>query len=179
MESDAVLVRRVLDGDTDAYAGLVARYRDRLARYAVRMLGNHADAEEALQDAFVRGYRSLRRCTEPDRFGAWLFAILVNRCRTAGARRARRERTVVPDERLMHRATVQDAAERHALWETITWALAQVPPANREAFLLKHVEELSYEEMQEITGLTVPALKMRVLRARERLQELLKGAGYA
>ena len=179
MESDAVLVRRVLDGDADAYAGLVARYRDRLARYAVRMLGNHADAEEALQDAFVRGYRSLRRCTEPDRFGAWLFAILVNRCRTAGARRARRERTVVPDERLMHRATVQDAAERHAMWETINWALAQVPTANREAFLLKHVEELSYEEMQEITGLTVPALKMRVLRARERLQELLKGAGYA
>ena len=121
----------------------------------------------------------MRRCTEPDRFGAWLFAILVNRCRTAGARRARRERTVVPDERLMHRATVQDAAERHAMWETINWALAQVPTANREAFLLKHVEELSYEEMQEITGLTVPALKMRVLRARERLQELLKGAGYA
>lgn len=179
MESDAVLVQRVLDGETDAYAGLVARYRDRLGRYAVRMLGNQADAEEALQDAFVRGFRSLRRCTEPERFGAWLFAILVNRCRTAGARRARRERTVVHDERLMHRARVEDAAERHAWREAITWALAQVPTANREAFLLKHVEELSYEEMQEITGVTVPALKMRVLRARERLQDLLKGAGYA
>src|SRR5207237_8949759 len=52
-------VRRVLGGDTEAYATLVARYRDRLARYAVHMLGNREDAEEALQDAFVRAYRSL------------------------------------------------------------------------------------------------------------------------
>ena len=80
--ADATIVRRVLAGDTEAYAGLVARYRDRLGRYAVRMLGNQADAEEALQDTFVRGYRSLGRCTDPQRFGAWLFGILVNRCRT-------------------------------------------------------------------------------------------------
>ena len=63
-ESDGALVRRVLEGDTGAYAGLVARYRDRLGRYAMRMLGNEADAEEALQDTFVRGYRSLARCTD-------------------------------------------------------------------------------------------------------------------
>src|SRR5881296_4750365 len=84
--SDAELVRRVLGGDTRAYAGLVARYRDRLGRYAVHMLGDQEDAEEALQDAFVRGYRSLARCNDPERFGAWLYGILVNRCRTAGAR---------------------------------------------------------------------------------------------
>ena len=87
--SDADLVRRVLAGDTGAYAGLVTRYRDRLGRYAVHMLGDREDAEEALQDAFVRGYRSLARCDNPDRFGAWLYGILVNRCRTAGARAVR------------------------------------------------------------------------------------------
>jgi RNA polymerase sigma-70 factor (ECF subfamily) len=175
-ESDASLVRRVLAGETPAYAHLVARYRDRLARYAVRMLGNEADAEEALQDAFVRGYRSLGRCTEPERFGAWLFAILVNRCRTAGGRRARRERTVVADDRLLHRAAIDDVADRQAWREAIAWALARVPQANREAFLLKHVEELSYEEMRELTGVSIPALKMRVLRARETLRELLEEA---
>ncbi len=97
-ESDGALVRRVLAGDRRAYAGLVARYRDRLGRYAMRMLGNEADAEEALQDTFVRGYRSLARCTDADRFGAWMFGILVNRCRTKGAQRARRQRLVVHDE---------------------------------------------------------------------------------
>ena len=90
--SDAELVRRVLAGEPEAYAGLVARYRDRLGRYAMRMLGNRADAEDALQETFVRAYRSLGRCTEPERFGAWAFGILVNRCRTLGAQRARRGR---------------------------------------------------------------------------------------
>src|SRR5438094_5701388 len=52
-------------------------------------------SEEALQDAFVRGYRSLARCYDPERFGAWLYGILVNRCRTTGARAARRGREIV------------------------------------------------------------------------------------
>jgi RNA polymerase sigma-70 factor (ECF subfamily) len=172
-ESDGALVRRVLDGDTAAYAGLVSRYRDRLGRYAMRMLGNHADAEEALQDTFVRGYRSLRRCTDPERFGAWLFGILVNRCRTLGGRRARRQRTVVHDEVALSRASVRDDGEGFALREAIQWAVAQLPSSNREAFLLKHVEELSYDEMAELTGVSVSALKMRVMRAREELQRLL------
>src|SRR5688572_18505337 len=60
--ADAILVQRVLDGDADAYAVLVGRYRPRYARFAVHMLGSEEDAEEALQDAFVRAYRSLGRC---------------------------------------------------------------------------------------------------------------------
>jgi RNA polymerase sigma-70 factor (ECF subfamily) len=173
-ESDAELVGRVLAGDTDAYAGLVARYRDRLGRYAVRMLGNAADAEDALQEAFVRGYRSLARCTDPDKFGAWLFAILVNRCRTIGRQRARRQQLVVPDEAAVGKASVAHPEDRDALRETIEWAVAQLSPANREAFLLKHVEDLSYDEMTVITGAKISALKMRVARAREELQRLLE-----
>src|SRR6266496_6652304 len=95
--SDAELVRRIRTCDIGAYGALVGRYRDRLGRYAVHMLGNREDAEEALQDAFVRGYRSLARCDDPERFGAWLYGILVNRCRTTGARAARRARRFVHD----------------------------------------------------------------------------------
>src|SRR5690348_18267445 len=80
--TDAQIVARVLRGDAEAFAVLVHRYRDRYARYALHMLGNREDAEEALQDAFTRAYRSLARCEDPERFGAWLFRILVNRCRT-------------------------------------------------------------------------------------------------
>src|ERR1043166_1675134 len=84
--ADAQIVERVLAGNVEAFATLVERYRDRCARYAMHMLGNREDAEEVLQDAFVRAYRSLARCEDPDRFGAWLFRILVNRCRTLVAR---------------------------------------------------------------------------------------------
>src|SRR5437764_13136604 len=106
--SDAQIVARVLRGDAELYAELVKRYRDRYTRYAFHMLGNREDAEEALQDAFVRAYRSLARCEDPERFGAWLFRILVNRCRTLGARRGRRARTFVVDE-----VALLGAAEEH------------------------------------------------------------------
>ena len=172
-ESDATLVGRVLAGDTGAYAGLVARYRDRLGRYAMRMLGNSADAEDALQETFVRGYRSLARCTDAERFGAWLFGILVNRCRTIGGQRARRQERVTQDEPAVSRASVAHTETRDALREEIEWAVAQLSATYREAFLMKYVEELSYEEMVDLTGVKLSALKMRVARAREELRRLL------
>jgi len=178
-ESDAALIARVLGGETDAYGGLVARYRDRLGRYAVRMLGNMEDAEDAVQEAFVRGYRSLARCTDPEKFGAWLFTILVNRCRTLGKQRARRQQIVLQDEAAVNRASVNHTEESHALRETIERALAQLSPTVREAFLLKHVEDLSYDEMTAMTGAKTSALKMRVARAREELQRLLEEADGA
>jgi RNA polymerase sigma-70 factor (ECF subfamily) len=174
MLEDARLVRRVLAGDAAAYGGLVSHYRDRLARYAMRMLGDRGDAEEAVQDAFVRAYRSLPRCEDPHRFGPWLFGILVNRCRTAYARRARRERVVVHDEPASLAASVSPAAERLEWEGEIAWALERLDPLYREAFVLRHVEDLSYEEMAALTGAGVSALKMRVMRACDRLRALLK-----
>lgn len=174
--SDAELVGRVLAGDTAAYAGLVARYRDRLGRYAVHMLGSVEDAEEVLQDSFVRAYRSLKRCDNPDRFGAWLYGILVNRCRTAGARAVRRRRVFVRDEQALEGPAVSSEAERLEWSELVRWALDQLAPQFREAFLLKYVEDLEYEEMAQLTGAGVSALKMRVKRARDQLRSILQEA---
>ena len=171
--SDAALVRRVRTGDTEAYADLVARYRDRLGRYALHMLGNREDAEEVLQDAFVRAYRSLGRCDDPERFGAWLYGILVNRCRTAGARAARRARRFVYDPAALERAPLAGPDGRTEWDDVVRWALARLAPESREAFVLKHVEELEYEDMARLTGASVSALKMRVKRAREQLQLML------
>lgn len=178
-ESDAALVRRVLDGDVETYAALVARYRDRLGRYALHRLGNRADAEDAVQETLVRAYRGLTRCTSPDRFGAWVFQILVNRCRTMGGQRARRERLVVTNEAALADADVAHPADRHAWAEAIRWALDRLTPEQREAFLLKHVEDLSYEEMADLTGEGISALKMRVKRACEALRAILTEAELA
>ncbi|OLC07879.1 MAG: hypothetical protein AUH34_00595 [Gemmatimonadetes bacterium 13_1_40CM_70_12] len=174
--SDGELVRRVLAGDTGAYAMLVARYRDRLGRYAVHMLGDRQDAEEALQDAFVRAHRSLARCDDPERFGAWLYGILVNRCRTTGGRAARRARLFVRDDAALSGAPLPGPAERAEWDDTVRWALGQLAPEYREAFLLKHVEDLEYEEMAQLTGAGISALKMRVKRAREQLQIIFREA---
>jgi RNA polymerase sigma-70 factor (ECF subfamily) len=170
---DAEIVNRVRAGDTAAYAMLVARYRDRLGRYAVHMLGDREDAEEAVQDAFVRAYRSLARCDDGARFGPWLFGILVNRCRTAGRRSGRRRRTFIRDPVSLERASGPDAYERVEWEDTVRWALERLAPAMREAFLLKHVEDLEYEDISRLTGAGVSALKMRVKRACEQLRNLL------
>jgi len=161
----------------DEFALLLRRYRDAHLRFATRMLGNGDDADEALQSAFLRAFRSLAKCTEPERFGAWLYRIVVNECRTLASRRAHRERPLVRDP-----ATLGTLAERDdpvgsdAVREEIQHALDCLTPEHREAFVLKHVEELSYEEMAEVTGAGVSALKMRVKRACQQLQGLLEEA---
>jgi len=85
--SDGELVQRVRQGNLDAFGLLMVRYRLRFGRYAFHLLGNQSDAEDALQDAFFLAYRSINQCREPARFGAWLFRILVNRCRTTAVQR--------------------------------------------------------------------------------------------
>lgn len=172
--TDGDLVRRVLAGDAPAYAGLVLRHRDRLARYARHVLGNREDAEEAVQDAFVRAYRSLSRCDGPERFGPWLFGILVNRCRTRYGQTARRAAWLVHDDEAIAGAEAPEETDGELWREAVDRAMARLEPVYREAFLLKHVEELSYEEMAELTGAGVSALKMRVSRACERLRVMLE-----
>src|SRR5687768_10738995 len=160
VETDEELVRRVQAGETQVYRFLVERYRNQLGRYAVRMLGSEADAEDVLQETFVRGYRSLARC-QPERFRYWLFGILINRCRTYAAQRSRREAVVSSNEHLVATVVSRYMDDQYESRQAIEWALTQLPADQREAFLLKHVEDLSYEEMQELTGARVPALKMR------------------
>ncbi len=168
--SDALLVERARAGDTRAFQALVDRYYADFLRYATRMLGNTADAEEAVQDALIRAYRALPRYQHQGKTRAWMLGILVNRCRTMGARLSRLRRFTGRFRREPRR-TATDPRSDGAEWsQEVDRALLRLPDALREAFLLKYVEELSYDEMAELTGTGVSALKMRVKRACERLR---------
>jgi RNA polymerase sigma-70 factor, ECF subfamily len=175
--SDATLVERTRAGDLEAFARLVARYQGRYLRYARNMLGSIEDAEEAVQDAFVRAYRGLDGL-DPERFPAWAFRILVNRCRTAFRRQERRRQMFAKwDDAAETHVAADDRAIPAVGWrEELDRALAALPVEQREAFLLKHGDDLSYAEMRDLTGASVPALKMRVSRACDRLRDLLDGA---
>jgi RNA polymerase sigma-70 factor, ECF subfamily len=174
--SDEEAIVRVLAGEADAFAAIVHRYRDNYARFATRMVGNRADAEDVLQLAFVRAYRALDQCRNPARFGPWFYQIVVNECRAFATRRTRRERWYAADESALAGIAVEEPAaggDGPTLGE-IQRALDQLPVEQREAFVLKHVEEVDYETMSELTGAGVSALKMRVKRACDRLRELLE-----
>lgn len=173
-KTDADLVADSIGGDVQAFAELSRRYRDTYARFAVRMVGSRDDAEDVLQSAFIRAYRALDRCRDPSRFGAWLYQIVANECRTFVVRRARRERRIVSDEIQLRDAPAASAVDMDDTLADVQYAVDQLDVAQREAFLMRHVEQLSYEEMAEVTGDGISALKMRVKRACTRLRELLE-----
>jgi RNA polymerase sigma-70 factor (ECF subfamily) len=173
--TDAAVVRRVLAGDVEAFAILVDRHHQRCLRLAGRLVGNTQDAEEVVQDAFIRAFRALGRYEEREQFGSWLTRILVNRCRTSASRSARRAQTFVHDEAAANAAAARGSTDSRVWRAEIERALAALPAEQREAFVLKHIEELDYDAMARITGAGVSALKMRVKRACERLRMLLEG----
>ncbi len=174
---DPAIPLRARNGDSKAFAELVEFFHVRCLRYARYMLGDEEDAEEAVQDTFVRVYDHLGQFRPDARFEPWLFRILANRCRTSRERRRRRESLVVTGELPVVAASVASIAPEASrdVMEEVEAALECLPTEQREAFLLRHVEDLSYEDMAVITGVRLSALRMRVKRAcdalRTRLQE--------
>jgi RNA polymerase sigma factor (sigma-70 family) len=170
---DGEIVRAVLAGDRERYAVLVERYRDRYARYAARMLGSADAAEDAVQDAFVRAYDQLAQCRDPDKFVGWFFLILRNRCFAE----RRRNRTSAPLEAADGVAAADrtdggaEIAERR---RALQLALLELTPDQREVFVMKHVEGLSYGEIAERLSTSVASLKMRMHRAYDKLREQLR-----
>lgn len=175
--SDAGLLARAKLGDAEAFSAIVERYYQRCLRFARGVLHNPADAEDVVQDAFVRLYRALPRYEERHRFDAWLFRILGNCCRTANAA-ARRHDSRGDDESELERVAAPDrtdAAFELDFGDEVRRALAEVPAYNREIFLLHYIEGFSYEEIERITGVRRSALKMRVKRASDYLRARLAG----
>ena len=170
--TDAELIARVLAGDIDAYTPLVDRHYEPCARYARRMLGNGHDAEDVLQETFLRAFLGLGRYRERHQFRAWLFRILVNQCRSHVRRRVRQARRFVQDASA--EATVNAADGSRALRGALQAALDRLDPPAREALLLKYGEQLDYEQMSRMTGSSVSALKMRVKRARDVVRPMLE-----
>lgn len=174
---DADLVARVLAGGDEAFAELVRRHQGPLFGHA-RGLGIDRDtAEDLVQDAFVRAYTRLDDCRDPERFGLWLFRIFRHLCLDHVKNIRRRS---VPVEDVVLRAE-DGQPERDAilaeLREDLSRHLAALPSDLREAFLLKHHDGMSYQEMAEVTDASPGTLRMRVHRAREALREALGPEG--
>ena len=172
--SDAEIVARVLSGEQEAFGLLIRRYEPGLLRYATRMLGSQDAAEDAVAEGLVRAYRHLASCRDPARLRTWLYRIVANRCKSHLALRPTGDIPLDDAPPVADPADTEAALERAEELALVERALMTLPPEKREAFLLKHVEGLSYEEMAAATGERIPTLKMRVHRAREALLEALK-----
>jgi RNA polymerase sigma-70 factor (ECF subfamily) len=172
--SDPEVVARVLGGDQEAFGILIQRYEPGLLRYAARMLGSRDVAADAVAEGLVRAYRHLASCRDPSRLRTWLYRIVANRCKSYLARRDTGDISLDEAPPLADPEDNVAAVERAEQMALVQRALAALPAEKREAFILKHVEGMSYEEMAVVTGERIPALKMRVHRAREALLQALE-----
>ena len=171
---DAEVVARVLGGEREAFGVLIRRYEPGLLRYATRMLGSPDAAADAVAEGLVRAYRHLAGCRDPSSLRTWLYRIVANRCKSHLGRRSTGDVSLDEAPFIADPGDNEAAVERAEQWALLERALMTLSPEKREAFLLKHVEGMSYEEIAAATGERVPTLKMRVHRARESLLRALK-----
>jgi RNA polymerase sigma-70 factor (ECF subfamily) len=172
--ADREAVERTLDGDTEAFAGVVRRHGSRLVAICARVVRDRHLGEELAQEALARSYSRLGAWRGDGRFRDWLYRIGMNCCRDylkAGAR-AERPSVLTGDELSTTRDPESDLGSRQ-LMAALEAEIARLPPTYRESFVLFHGENLGYDEMHAITGVSVGALKVRVHRARLMLRRAL------
>jgi RNA polymerase sigma-70 factor, ECF subfamily len=171
-DPDGLLVRRARRGDADAFARLVERHERRLFTLAARVLGSQSDAEDAVQEALTRAWRSLPRFREGARFSTWLYRITVN-C----ALDLRAGRRADPSDLVAERADPRDAFAASELSGELQRALAEVEEPYRVAVVLYDVLGCSYGEVAEITGVPEGTVKSRIFRGRRDLGRRLGTSG--
>ncbi len=166
LRSDEQLIALFRGGNEDAFSVMHDRYRPRIFAYARQMLsGSRQDAEDAVQDVFVRAYGALRADDRPIVLRAWLYRVAHNRCIDA----MRRPSPAAADVFDVQRGPIQDplaVAERREDLRQLVHDVRALPPQQRSALLMRELEGLSYDELAAALGTTVPAVKSLLVRAR-------------
>lgn len=169
------LVQRCLTGSTSAALELVRRYQGQVFGLCYRMLGHRQDAEDAVQETFIRVLNNLDRWDPEREFEPWLLTIAGNRCRTRLAKRMRR-----PSHQSLDRPVVDDSWQQQSadlLSEEVDVALAGIRTEYKQAFLLFHQHQLSYEEIAESMDIPLGTVKTWVYRARRQIIQKLEQRG--
>jgi len=176
---DRTLYERCRDGDELAWEALVTRYQARVCSVAFGYTGNEEEALDVAQEVFVRTWRSLDTCRDPDRLAPWLLSIARNASLDHLRRRkARPPAQDVPAEEMGGLADPGTVGadvelERDDRRDILEQALMELTPINREAILLKDIQELSLEDMAEMLDLPLGTVKSRCSRARVELARVV------
>ena len=172
-----MLALRARDGEPGAFAALVDALQPRAVRFATQMTAASGDdIDDLLQEAWIRTFKALPRYDGDRSFESWFFTILANCCRTLRVRLRQWQRRAHPLDDQLRDATIDPllaTSTRHDVARVYS-ALATLPAAQRETFLLHHVEGFSYDEIAEITGVGVSACKMRAKRAMDAVRDRLR-----
>ncbi|MDZ7267213.1 MAG: sigma-70 family RNA polymerase sigma factor [candidate division KSB1 bacterium] len=180
--TDEDLIERFQQGELAAYEEIVRRYKDQLLNFVFRFLNNHEEAEDVVQETFLRVYRNRFAYTRIAKFSTWIYTIAGNLARTELRRRKRRRFFSLTDMGLEDRDyeisdevfNPETQANSTLGEELIQREISKLSPKFREVIILRDVQELSYEEISKIIRVPIGTVKSRVNRARLRLQKRLK-----
>ncbi len=169
----------MLNGDHQAYAGLVTRYQDYVFTLALRMVKNREDAEELAQDVFIKAYKYLADFRGASKFSTWLYTIVNNTCITF-LRKKKVEIHSLDDDKVFELADSRDSGmradkvEQKSRQAMVNEAIALLGPDDAEIITLFYKAEQSLEETAQVLGIEVNAAKVRLHRARTRLKEKME-----
>jgi RNA polymerase sigma-70 factor (ECF subfamily) len=180
--SDEDLIEKFQRGDIYAYELIVKRYKDQLLNFVYRFLGNHEEAEDVVQETFLRVYRNRHAYQRVAKFSTWIYTIAGNLARTELRRRNRRRifslSSMGVEDKEYEISDDVLSPERHTNTvlseEIIQKEINKLSPKFREVIILRDIQELSYEEISKIIRVPIGTVKSRVNRARLRLQSRLK-----
>ena len=178
LDTDGALVRRAREGDYSAFEQLFDRHRTLVYRFAYQMTSRRDDAEDIVQEAFVRAYQNLHRYRDEAKFTTWLLRIVTNLC-TDQARMHQRRQALEQQEAggaldWMTIGTTEDPVqnlEGDRRRDALRKAMNALPAHHRTMIVLRDIEEKDYTEIASIVGCTVGGAKLRVLRARRALRD--------
>ena len=187
-ESDAIAVERTLAGDRDAFRMLVERHSANVFRLSYRLVGNRPDAEEVVQEAFLRAYQKLRQFEARSNFGTWVYRIAANyaidRMRQRKKEESKREMPAMSADGVTERDRMNEVADAAPNPERLTQsvelrkkmeeALGTLTQAERTAFVMRHWEGCGIEEIAAVLRSNSSATKNTVFRAVQKLRRLLE-----
>ncbi len=179
--SDEQLVIRAKEGDSLAMEELFLRYRQPVFRLVYRSVQNVEDAEDIVQDVFVKAFERLHTFREQSRFSTWLMRIALNLC-TDHARSQKRRQELLKREAehklgwMTHPEppNPDEVVQQNALQEAFYTALNRLPEHHRQIIVMRDLEEMEYEEIAQVLNTTVGGVKLRVMRARRALKTQLE-----
>jgi RNA polymerase sigma-70 factor, ECF subfamily len=172
--SDGYLVARARDGYLDAYEMLVQRHSAMAYRVALRLCGDHYDAQDIAQEAFIAAWQNLDRFRADSSFSTWLYQIVTRRSLNKVSRGRVADLVNLLDEAADPDTEPDARAERNQAVDAVTDALATLPFPQRTVIVLHHFEGLSYAEVAKVTGSSVPAVRSHLFRARRTLGKTLE-----
>jgi RNA polymerase sigma-70 factor (ECF subfamily) len=173
---EAEIIARILNGDRQAYALFVEKYKTPIYNLALRMTGSAGDADDLTQETFIRAYKNLWRFNPGRKFFTWLYTISINLIRNH-LRKSKNDELPKRKENLPYNENENQSPETllMAIQESnkINSALLALKYELRVLLIMKYQQELSFEEIAEITGKSVSAVKMSVYRSLEKLEQFM------